>query len=192
MHTTLESIPADIPYVFTDPQLVEFWRQKLAKWEGFKVGIVWQGNPNWSTDWQRSIPLAHYAPLAKLRGVRLVNLQNGPGLEQLRKFAEPWSVIDFGEEVDASAGAFMDTAAIMKSLDLVITSDTAAAHLAGALGVNVWLALQMMPEWRWMLNRNDSPWYPTMRLFRQTRWGDWPGVFERIGSELERLIAQDR
>ena len=192
LKTTLETIPAKIPYVFADPQLVMGWQQRLAQWDGFKVGIAWQGNPQFPGDRQRSIPLAHYAPLAKIAGVRLVNLQKGPGLEQLREFCKPWSVIDWSDEVDTSAGPFMDTAAIMKNLDLVITSDTATAHLAGALGVNVWVALQMVPDWRFMLEREDSPWYPTMRLFRQTVRGDWPGVFERIAGSLERLVSQGR
>ncbi len=191
LQTTLETVPVHIPYVFADEQLLETWRQRLTPWEGFKVGIVWQGNSQFRGDRSRSIPLARFAPLARVPGVRLVNLQKGAGLEQLREFAEPWSVIDFGDAVDQSAGAFMDTAAIMKNLDLVITSDTAAAHLAGALGVNVWLALQMVPDWRWMLQREDSPWYPTMRLFRQTQLGDWPEVFERIACELERLVVKD-
>jgi tetratricopeptide (TPR) repeat protein len=192
MHTTLETVPATIPYVFADPQLVAAWQQRLARWDGFKVGIVWQGSPQFSGDRQRSIPLANYSPLAKVRGVRLVNLQKGPGLEQLSDFAESSPIVDFSDEVDTLAGAFMDTAAIMKNLDLVITSDTATAHLAGALGVNVWLALQRVPECRWMLEREDSPWYPTMRLFRQTRFGDWPDVFERIAGELERCVAGSR
>jgi tetratricopeptide (TPR) repeat protein len=189
MQTTLETVPASIPYLFVDEHLVESWRQKLAHWKGFKVGIVWQGNPQCPGDRSRSIPLAHYAPLSRVNGVHLFNLQNGPGLDQLAEVVGSWPVVDFGREVDKAAGAFMDTAAIMKNLDLVITSDTAAAHLAGALGVNVWVALQRVPEWRWMLEREDSPWYPTMRLFRQTRFGDWPGVFERIAGELERLVA---
>ena len=84
----------------------------------------------------------------------------------------------------------MDTAAIMKSLDLVITSDTATAHLAGALGVNVWVAIQFLPDWRWLLKREDSPWYPTMRLFRQTQWNDWSAVFDRMAHELTPTVAR--
>ncbi len=189
LQTREDTIPAAIPYVFADPALIEKWRDRLAKIDGFKVGIVWQGNPQCPGDRSRSIPLSHYAPLAKLPGVRLVNLQKGPGLDQLREVAEPWSVIDFGEELDAASGPFMDTAAIMRNLDLVITSDTAAAHLAGSLGVPVWLALQLVPDWRWLLEREDCPWYPTMRLFRQTQLGDWPDVFARIAAEVERLAG---
>ena len=97
-------------------------------------------------------------------------------------------VVDFGEELDAEHGAFMDTAAIMMNLDLVITSDTSVAHLAGALGVPVWVALPFVPDWRWMLERSDSPWYPTMRLFRQKMRGDWAGVFQEIEAVLQEKI----
>jgi hypothetical protein len=190
MHTTLVTIPAEIPYIFADEQLCKSWRQKLSASEGFKVGIVWQGNPKTLHDRSRSIALSHYAALARIPGVRLISLQQGPGVEQLRNVARSWPIVELGDEIDKAAGAFMDTAAIMKNLDLVITSDTAAAHLAGALGVKVWVALQMVPEWRWMLAREDSPWYPTMRLFRQTRLGDWPEVFGRIAGALERLVAR--
>jgi tetratricopeptide (TPR) repeat protein len=192
LQTTLTTIPAKIPYVFADPRLAAAWQARLARWDGFKIGIVWQGNPQFPGDRQRSIPLMNYAPLAKVRGVRLVNLQKGPGREPLRAFAESWPVIDFGDAIDTSAGAFMDTAAIMKHLDLVITSDTAAAHLAGALGVDVWVALPTLPDWRWMFQGDSSPWYPTMRLFRQTRRDDWRGVFDRIVVALEQLASESR
>jgi tetratricopeptide (TPR) repeat protein len=188
LHTTLETVPASTPYLFADPQLVATWRQKLADSRGFRVGIVWQGNPRSPGDQQRSIPLVHYGALAKVPGVRLVNLQKGPGLDQLTPVAKSWSVVDFGEALDASGGAFVDTAAIMQNLDLVVTSDTAVAHLAGALGVNVWVALQYVPDWRWLLDRDDSPWYPTMRMFRQTQVGDWAEVFQRIAGELARRV----
>jgi hypothetical protein len=124
-----------------------------------------------------------------LPGVQSICLQKGAGREQLVAMAGETSIVDFGEAIDSDSGAFMDTAAIMKKLDLVITSDTATAHLAGALGVRVWLALPFLPDWRWLLAREDSPWYPTMRLFRQPRWGDWPAVFERMAAELVRLVA---
>jgi tetratricopeptide (TPR) repeat protein len=191
MKTTLESIPANVPYLYADPQRIDFWRQRLAVRDGFKIGIVWQGKTD-ATDWQRSIPLAEFAPLAKVAGVRFVSLQKGFGVEQLDSFAERWPIIDFAGEFDAGSDAFVDTAAIMKNLDLVITSDTAAAHLAGALGVKVWVALKRVPEWRWFLERDDSPWYPTMRLFRQSRWGDWTGGFDRMAGELKGLVAEHR
>ena len=97
-------------------------------------------------------------------------------------------MLDLGDDVDQAAGAFMDTAAIMMNLDLVITSDTAVPHLAGGLGVPVWLALPSAPDWRWLLDRRDSPWYPTMRLFRQRQRGDWQGVFAEIEAALRRQL----
>ena len=131
----------------------------------------------------RSIPLKCFAPLAEVQGVRLLSLQKGPGSEQLAEVDNRFMVIDLTSRLDQE-GAFLDTAAVMHSLDLVITSDTATAHLAGALGVPVWLALCAAPDWRWMLERTDSPWYPSMRLFRQRTLGDWQVVFENMAAEL--------
>jgi ADP-heptose:LPS heptosyltransferase len=170
-------IPAHVPYIFADPQRVERWRQELAGLDGLKIGIAWQGSPGYRWDRLRSFTLAHFAPLAALPGVRLVSLQKGPGADQLA--TANFSVLNLGDRLDED-GAFVDTAAVIDCLDLVITSDTALAHLAGALGKPVWLALSLAPEWRWLLEREDSPWYPSMRLFRQTRFGDWNGVFERV------------
>ena len=185
--TTLANVPADVPYVRPNHELVDLWRQRLQGFDGFKIGIHWQGKPTYLGDAHRSIPLAAFEPLARAPNVQLVSLQKGTGQEQLAKLEGRFSVIDLGEEVDRTGGAFMDTAAIMKNLDLVITSDTATAHLAGALGVPVWVALAARSDWRFLADRDDSPWYPTMRLFRQATLGDWPPVFERIAAELERL-----
>jgi hypothetical protein len=127
--------------------------------------------------------------LARIKGVCFISLQKGAGSEQLRALADRLHVINLGSRLDETSGAFMDTAAIMKNVDLVITSDTAIAHLAGALGVPVWLALSFVPEWRWLLRREDSPWYPSMRLFRQTEAGDWKGVFDRIAKEVQKAVA---
>jgi hypothetical protein len=182
--TTLSNIPATIPYLHADPALEASWREKLAANPGFKIGIAWQGNPSYRGDGQRSVPLTRFATLAGLPGVRLFSLQKGKGCEQVQQVAGQFSVIDLGPRLDETAGAFMDTAAVMKNLDLVITSDTAIAHLAGALGVPVWVALAFIPDWRYLLERTDSPWYPTMRLFRQSTPGDWNGVFERIAAEV--------
>jgi hypothetical protein len=123
-------------------------------------------------------------------GVRLISLQKGPGSEQIRQV--PFPVEDLASRLDETAGAFVDTAAVMKNLDLVITSDTSIAHLAGALGVPVWVALSHIPDWRWLLEREDSPWYPTMRLFRQTTPGDWPGVFGRIAEAIRQRVPAGR
>jgi tetratricopeptide (TPR) repeat protein len=168
-NTTLNSIPTTIPYVFADTALVTNWRDKLSGIPGFRIGINWQGRGGAGPWRQRDISPELFAGLSCI-GISLVSLQ---------KDAQPPSpIIDVGA-FDVS-DAFVDTAAIMANVDLVITSDTAAAHLAGALGVPVWVALPFVPDWRWMLDRDDSPWYPTMRLFRQNQPGDWEGVFEEI------------
>jgi hypothetical protein len=121
-------------------------------------------------------------------GVQLFSLQKGDGRDEVRSRNLP--IIDLGDDIDTAHGAFMDAAAIMMNLDLVITSDTSIPHLAGALGVPVWLALSFIPEWRWLLDRSDSPWYPTMRLFRQKRSGDWAGVFEEIRVALREMVGR--
>lgn len=180
--TVLATIPADVPYVSADAGLVEKWRHELHAHSGFKIGINWQGSATHKKDRLRSIPLEHFAPLARLRGVTLLSLQKGQGVERLP------DVIDLGSRLDQSGGAFMDTAAVMKNLDLVITSDTSTAHLAGALGVPVWIGLPFAPDWRWFLERSDSPWYPSARLFRQRRPGDWTDVLERMTAEVAQLV----
>ncbi|MGD9720319.1 MAG: tetratricopeptide repeat protein [Pirellulales bacterium] len=188
--TTLETMPRKVPYLAADPRLLKHWRARLQPIEGAKVGIVWQGNPAYMFDHFRSIPLAEFAPLAEVAGVNLISLQKGTGSEQLAGIAGRFPVIDLGSGFDAEGGAFMDTAAVMCNLDLVVSSDTAAAHLAGGLGVPVWLALATNCEWRWMHDRDDCPWYPSMRLFRQSRAGDWSGVFARMRDELTQRIRQ--
>jgi hypothetical protein len=183
-HTALRDIPAAIPCLVADPGLVRHWRQELGGIAGLKIGIAWQGNPKYGNDRDRSIPVSCFEPLAQFAGVRLLSLQKHWGSEQLHEVAGQLSVIDLGSRLDEASGAFMDTAAVMMHLDLVVTSDTAIAHLAGAMGVPVWVAIPFVPDWRWLLDRDDSPWYPTMRLFRQKRPGDWAGVFEQIRTAL--------
>jgi tetratricopeptide (TPR) repeat protein len=187
--TTAETISAPVPYVFADEQLVERWRRELSGLRAFKVGVAWQGSPTHLWDRQRSVPLEHFAPLAAVPGVRLISLQHGYGREQAESVAARFAVLDFFDRGDETGGTFADTAAVMKSLDLVITCDTAVAHLAGALGVPVWVALAYGPDWRWLLGREDSPWYPTMRLFRQARPGDWDGVFARMAAALQNRLG---
>src|SRR5271166_368583 len=183
--TTLESVPADVPYLDAEPQLVEAWRHRLGSYPGFKVGIVWQGNPNFRLDRLRSTLLTQFAPLARVPVVHLFSLQKGPGAEQLAAVTDRFPVTDLGRRLDD----FMDTAAVLKNLDLVISVDTAIAHLAGALGIPVWVALPFVPDWRWLMDREDSPWYPSMRLFRQTRPGQWEDVFHHIAEALQRRLA---
>jgi hypothetical protein len=183
---TLETVPANVPYLRANESLVDQWRQRLAGISRKRVGICWQGNPNFGRDAGRSVPLAAFEPLAQLPGVRLVCLQKFAGLEQLDALAGAFDVVDLRPDYDVEDGAFMNAAAIMRNLDLVISPDTAIAHLAGALGVPVWTMLPKVPDWRWLLDRADTPWYPTMRLFRQSRAGDWSGVIARMRGELEQ------
>jgi tetratricopeptide (TPR) repeat protein len=181
--TTEANIPAQVPYLVADPERVAYWRQRLGG-PGFKVGVCWQGRPG-LIDVGRSFPPAALKPLAAVAGVRLVCLQK---LEQidpaLRALAAGMGIELLDEPLDTADKAFLDTSAIMHSLDLVVAPDTAIAHLAGALGRPAWLALRRVPDWRWMLARSDSPWYPTLRLFRQRASGTWQDVFEAMAREL--------
>jgi Tfp pilus assembly protein PilF len=183
--TTASTIPCNIPYLAADPELTDAWGRELARIDGFKIGIVWQGWRDYRFDRWRSIPLAQFAPLASLPGVRLVSLQKGFGSEQVA--AVDFPILDLSDRLDETTGPFMDTAAVIRGLDLVVTPDTAITHLAGALGVPVWVALHRSPYWIWQLDRDDSPWYPTARLFRQTTFNHWPDVFQRIADAVEAL-----
>jgi len=187
--TAIETIPANGPYLFADPALINHWRERVAEFRGFRIGINWRGRSGQGRFRHRDIPLEYFARLAQVPGVQLFSLQKGAEREELVGAGGGPPIIDLAGDADEAHGQFMDTAAIMMNLDLVITSDTSIPHLAGALGVPVWLALPHVPDWRWLLNRNDSPWYPTMRLFRQNRAGDWAGVFEEIEAALQRMAG---
>ncbi len=203
--TTLTTVPDRVPYLFNDPVVLDRWRSVLAgalatagESEGaspddtaptkpqkpFLVGVAWQGSPSHLNDRWRSFPMTQLLRFARLPGVRLVNLQVDHGLDQLRNADRRVPII----ELNSRPRDFVDTAAIVSQLNLVITPDTAIAHLAGGLGVPVWVAMSNVAEWRWMLDREDSPWYPTMRLFRQTTLGDWEAVFDRMAVELARIL----
>lgn len=182
--TTEAAIPAAVPYLHPEQDAVDRWRARIGA-EGFRIGIVWQGNATRREDIGRSIQLTHYLPLAEIPGVRLISLQKDTGTEQL---APGVPIETLGADFDAGTDGFIDTAAAMANLDLIVTSDTAAAHLAGSLGRPVWVALKLVPDWRWMIGRVDSPWYPTMRLFRQTTRDDWRPVFAAIRGALEATI----
>jgi tetratricopeptide (TPR) repeat protein len=185
------SSPVRIPYLRAENEKVEKWHDRVGA-NGFKIGICWQGNRQTKIDRGRSIPLRHFEALAAIPDVRLISLQKNDGVEQLSDLPRGVFVETLGDDFDAGPDAFVDAAAVMMSLDLVITSDTAIAHLAGALGRPVWLVLQHVPDWRWLLGRTDSPWYPTMRLFRQPGQGNWAGAFEEIASELRTLVQAPR
>lgn len=223
--TTIETLPAAVPYITVpyvpaEADLVAHWQEKLSEIDGFKIGIAWQGNPNYPSDRTRSIPLpffealvcrsdaprrtnpghvgpalrdgqnaGHTEPSLHHTPIRLISLQKGHGVEQIAEVRDRFEVIELGG-VDEDHGPFMDTAAIMKNLDLVITSDTVIPHLAGALGVPVWMALSAAPDWRWISGGDRSPWYPTMRIFRQRERGNWHQVFARMARELEEMAKK--
>lgn len=191
-NTRAETIPADIPYLTADGAAVDAWRDRLRALPGLKIGLNWQGHSvaekqAWIRG--RSFPLACIAPLAKVPGVSLVSLQKGAAAGQRDQVEFADAIAQLTNPDDTSAEALQQTAALISALDLVITSDTSVAHLAGALGVPVWVALHSVPDWRWLLDRSDSPWYPSMRLFRQRVAGDWLELFERVALEVKGLIA---
>ena len=184
--TALDTIPADIPYLQAEPERVAIWQDRLSG-PGFKIGVSWQGSTI-KTGVGRSFPLQALRQAAAIPGVRLISLQQGTGLEQLHSLPAGMRVEIPGENFDAGPDAFVDTAAVMECLDLVITCDTSIAHVAGALGRPTWVVLKRVPDWRWMLDGKDNPWYPTVELFRQTVDGRWDDVFDRVCRNLQDRI----
>jgi tetratricopeptide (TPR) repeat protein len=176
--TTLETIPP-APYITADPMLTAAWRRRLAVLPGLRVGVVWAGGPGIGTDHRRSMTLRHLSPLAALPGISLVSVQKGPAAAELHQ-SSALPLVDVAGELED----FADTAALLAALDLVISVDTSVAHLAGALGQPLWVLLRLNACWRWLRGREDSPWYPTAKLFRQTEPGEWDGVMARVGMAL--------
>lgn len=186
--TLLNNVPSETPYLRAFGDLVQYWRGKLGASSNFKIGVAWQGNPKHRFDRHRSFPVHWFRSLAGLGGVELYSLQKGSGTEQLKSVRYPIS--DLGSSMDESGGAFQETAALMQALDLVITCDSALAHLAGALGRPVWVALSTNADWRWLQDVEYTLWYPTMRLFRQAQLGHWGPVFEHIRQEVGSLCKR--
>ncbi|MGC2856231.1 tetratricopeptide repeat protein [Novispirillum sp. DQ9] len=183
----LTTLPDTVPYLRPDPGRVEHWRPRLGPQRGLRVGLVWAGNPEFKDDRRRSPGLAALLPLLDVPGVTFFALQKGAGradLEALKPRLGP-NLTDLGPEI----GDFVDTAAIMAGLDLVISSCTAPPHLAGALGRPVWLVLPYSADWRWLAHGDGSPWYPTARLFRQDRPGDWASVVGRVRAALVQAVT---
>ena len=187
--TTLDTIPAQVPYLAADPAQVTEWRQRLAGLPGLRVGLVWAGSPTLgvatgnAVDRRRSIALADFGRFAALAGVSFVSLQKGEPAAQTQWPPPGLVVHDWTDELED----FADTAALIEALDLVISVDTSVVHLAGALGKPVWILNRFDGDWRWLVGRKDSPWYPSARLFRQTRPGDWDEVLRRVTMELATL-----
>jgi ADP-heptose:LPS heptosyltransferase len=196
LKTTIEKTPAEIPYLYADQTLVEEWKQKLAHDKNFKVGICWNGNSHYQSAALRAvvaakcIPLKEFARFGSIEGVSIYSLQKETGMNQLDSLPENFKLHTFGDELDNAHGRFMDTAAIMKNLDLVISIDTSTAHLAAALGTPVWIFIPTPPDWRWMLDSETTPWYPqNMRLFRQPTIGDWESALQKVEEELKKTVA---
>jgi tetratricopeptide (TPR) repeat protein len=188
---TVETIIPPMPFVTVDPIYAELWRARLAVMVPpnlRRVGIVWAGSKAHPNDAARSMPLSAFAPITTLGAIALISLQTGDEAAQLRGYVGTAPVVDRTHELYSLA----DTIALIDALDLVITVDTMIGHLAATMGKPVWLLLAYVPDWRWFLHRSDSPWYPTMRLFRQTSPKDWPGVMSRVAAELQRLQISPR
>jgi hypothetical protein len=187
----LETIPAEIPYLAAPEDQVAAWRARRGARPGIWVGLVWAGaaRPDQpqanQIDRRRSLHLDQLAPLAHIPGVTFVSLQKGPAAAQLAAPPPGLAIEDWSAELDD----FTDTAALIAALDLVIAVDTAVAHLAGALGKPVWLLNRFDSCWRWLVGRDDSPWYPTLRQFRQTQPGDWTDVVARLRLALAAEAA---
>jgi len=185
------TVPAAVPYLAAQPERATAWSDRLGA-QGFRIGINWASGP--SLEWyrrKRDIPLAAFAPLAALPGVRLISLQMGAARSQIAQAPFARTIETLGDEFDSAAtGAFLDSAAVMMNLDLVVTCDTSIAHLAGALARPAFVALPLAPDWRFLTDREDSPWYPTMRLFRQTQQSRWDDVMTRIAEAAAAMAAR--
>jgi hypothetical protein len=177
--TELASIPSQVPYIRPDPALIEKWRARVPNNGRLRVGVCWAGSTAHVADRRRSIPLDRFGTLLSVPGIDFVSLQRDVAVPQAAVLCNH-GVTQLGDEFQD----FADTAAVIALLDLVITVDTSVAHLAGAMGKAVGMLVAFSPDWRWMLDRTDTPWYPTMRLFRQSAIGDWRGPLARLRAEL--------
>jgi tetratricopeptide (TPR) repeat protein len=183
--TTFETIPAAVPYIRAEAATSEAWKQRLDH-PGLKVGLVWAGRPEHQNDRNRSCRLELFSSLTEIPGLRIFSLQKGPAEKELQDSQLKNRIVHVG----ADLANFVDTAAVVSHLDLLVSVDTSVAHLAGAMARPVWVLIPAIPDWRWMLERHDSPWYPTMRLFRQAREGEWRPVVERIAAELRVRVRE--
>jgi hypothetical protein len=191
--TTPQNVPADVPYLRVPVERIEHWRQVLGSEPLFRVGIVWRGSPRHHHDHWRSVLLECFAPLAEVPSVALIGLQKGPGSEEVAVLGDHLKVWQLSEPEPATEGeGLLDTAALLSCLDLVVSVDTAPAHLAGALGLPVWMIVSAMPDWRWLNQGEQSVWYPSMRLYRQQSLGDWQPVFARVAEDVRKLAQQGR
>lgn len=198
--TTVQTIPAPIPYLFADQQLIQEWKHKLSSDTNFKIGLCWHAKPIYIEDHKhtrRSIPLHDFAPLSQIQGISFYCLQKEYGTDELQHLPQGLNLHDFGDDFDTHHGRFMDTAAVIMNLDLIITADTSIVHAAGALGKPVWVLLPYAPEWRWLpahpeyATSDTTPWYPhNMRLFKQTKPGNWQDVMSSVQKALLEEIQK--
>jgi tetratricopeptide (TPR) repeat protein len=185
--TTLDSVPSTTPYITPDPVSVLKWKDRISHDDSIlKIGLAWAGNLNHPRARYRSSSLKQFSPLAKLDGITIYSLQKGEAAQEAATVPHGLKFVDY----TADFNDFSDAAALAENLDLVVSVDTAAAHLAGALGKPVLMLLPFLPEWRWLLDREDSPWYPTMKILRQSSPGDWEGVISRLLHELESILHE--
>lgn len=182
--TTPDSVPGGVPYIHAEADLKERWGRRMAAGE-FRIGINWQGNET-----AKSIPLELFIPIARIPGVRLYSLQKVNGLDQLAALRDRLPIVDWTAEMDTGSDGFIDTAAVMANMDLILSCDTSVVHMAGAMGLRTWMVLKWFADWRWMRDRLDSPWYPTMRIFRMARKNDWAEAMERVTAEIASLAAE--
>ena len=185
-NTNLDTIPAKIPYLFINDNNKMSWAKRLTK-SKFKVGICWQGSKN-KIDYGRSFPLSLFEEISKIPNVELISLHKGEGEKQIKRVK--FNLTKLGKNFDSGKNAFVDTAAVMMNCNLIVTSDTAIAHLAGALGCPTWVVLKKVPDWRWVLERKNSPWYPNVTLYRQKQIDNWTQVFDKILRDLQSLLKE--
>ena len=186
-NTTLDTIPNTVPYLHADADKTRYWRERL-KGPEFKVGIVWAGGPKLRNDLNRSCRLSQFEPLAKIIGVRVNGIQKGKAAEQVDDLRAGVEMVNYGPDLED----FTDTMGLIENLDLIISVDTAVAHLAGAMGKPVWILIPFSPDWRWFLKRSDTSWYPSMKIYRQKNKGDWASVFDRVGKDLYAQVLSGR
>ena len=183
--TTVKSIPYPEPYFSLNNNLVLQWKKNLLN-DKFNIGIVWQGS-NSEVDRGRSFKLDYFKDISKLKNLNLISLQKNYGIEQLKDFKNNYYIRDFSDKLDLH-NDFMDTAALIKSLDLIITPCTSIAHLAGALGAKVWILLKIDSDWRWLEKNETTNWYNSMKIYRQSKINNWQEVFNNVFNDLKKLI----
>jgi Tfp pilus assembly protein PilF len=184
LNISLSSIKNEEPYISVPQEYVDKWKNKFDNISEFKVGVVWEPKSNSSTHKIRTVPLSNFFDLLKIPNVMLFSLQKGDTIQKLSQYPKTDRFVNLDIEINN----FADTSAIIENMDLIISIDTSVIHLAGAMGKPTWTLLAKNPDWRWMLDRDDTPWYPTMKLFRQKTKGDWDSVFENVKKELFQYI----